>query len=228
MSESSAGDTPKFPKHVPLVVIVSGPAGAGKTSLVNNLLESSDRFMRAVTCTCRPPRKGEVDGEDYHFLDENGFQQRLARGEFIENAKVYGYDYGMPLENFRRAFRQGKDLVINIDVQGAGTIRKRAKKLSLGELGSAAAKDAALADVLLSVFIMPPSMKELERRLKKRGTDDHETIQRRLAVVREEMKRWMEYDYALVSGSLADDLERIKAIVASERLRARRLALFAK
>lgn len=209
-----------------MVLIISGPAGAGKTSLVNGLLASTDQFVRAITCTCRPPRPGEVDGVDYCFLSPDEFQRRLKAGEFLENAKVYGYDYGMPLQNITNAFQRNKDLVINIDVQGAATIRKRARETSMQKLGSAVAKDAMLSEILTSVFIVPPSMTELEKRLKKRGTDDEATIQKRLAVVRQEMQRWTEYDYVIVSGTLSEDLQRLQSIVSGERLRTRRLALF--
>lgn len=218
--------TPPFPAHVPLVLIVSGPAGAGKTSVVKGLLESSDKFMRAITCTCRPPRRGEVDGVDYHFQTPDEFGHKLRAGEFLEHAKVYGFDYGMPASNLKRAIELGKDLVINIDVQGAATIRKRAAVLSLSGFGAPVNPAATLSEIVVSVFIMPPSLQELEKRLKKRGTEDEETIRKRLAVVREEMKRWPEYDYVLVSGSLQDDQRRMQAIVAAERMKVNRLELF--
>lgn len=223
---STEAGTPQFPSHVPLVLIVSGPAGAGKTSLVNSLLASSDQFIRAITCTCRPPRPGEINGVDYHFLTTGEFQQKLKANEFLENAKVYGYDYGMPSENVTHALRQGKDLVINIDVQGAATIRKRAREMTLDSLGSTAAKRASLSELIVSVFIMPASMTMLENRLKKRGTDDETTIKRRLAVVREEMHRWFEYDYVIVSGALSQDLQRLQGIITAERMRTKRLELF--
>lgn len=218
--------TPQFPTHVPLVLIVSGPAGAGKTSVVTRLLESSDKFMRAITCTCRPPRRGEVDGVDYHFLTPDDFGHRLRAGEFLEHAKVYGFDYGMPSSNLKQAIEDRKDLVINIDVQGAATIRKRSGVLSLSGFGAPVNPAATLSEIVASVFIMPPSLQELEKRLKKRGTDDEATIQQRLAVVREEMKRWREYDYVLVSGTVEEDRQRMLAIVAAERMKVKRLELF--
>ena len=222
---SAEPGTPQFPQHVPLVVIVSGPAGAGKTSLVNALLANSSQFMRAITCTCRPPRPGEINGVDYHFLTAEEFQRKWKAGEFLENAKVYGYDYGMPSQNVSDALREGKDLAINIDVQGAATIRRRAREMTLDSLGSTVAKRASLSELIVSVFIMPASMTILESRLKKRGTDDEATIKRRLAAVREEMHRWFEYDYVIVSGALSEDLQRLQGIIAAERMRTKRLEL---
>jgi guanylate kinase len=219
-------DTPQFPNYVPLVLIVSGPSGAGKTSLVNSLLTNSDRFIRAITSTCRAPRPGEINGVDYHFLTPEEFQRRLKADEFLEHARVFGNDYGMPKQNIALAFEQRKDLAINIDVQGAATIRSHAKKLKLKALGCDTDSDATLADILLSVFLMPASVQQLEERLKKRKTDDEATIQHRLSVALHEMQRWKEYDFVIVSGPLSEDLRQLQGIITAERLCAKRLAAF--
>jgi guanylate kinase len=215
--------TPQFPAHIPLVLIVSGPAGAGKTSLVNSLVANSDQFIRAITCTTRPPRRGEINGVDYHFLSPEDYRRRLDAGDFIEHAQVYGKLYGTPKQNITIAFEQQKDLVINIDVQGASTIRQRAKEVKLKDLGCSRAGSAMLAEIVVSVFLMPVSISQLQDRLRGRGTDDAETIQRRLDAVPQEMERWPEYDYVIVSGPLAEDLRQLQAIIAAERLRTKRL-----
>jgi len=220
---NSPSETPKLPRYVPLVLIVSGPAGAGKTSLVNCLLASSDGFVRAITCTCRPPRKGEINGVDYHFLSPEEFQKRLADGDFLEHARVYGFDYGMPKQNITSALEQQADLAINIDVQGAATIRRRASELPLKSLGYEGAGDSTLADILVTVFLMPVAIIDLQNRLKKRGTDSETTIQARLTAVSQEMQRWQEYDYVIVSGVLSDDLRKLQNIIAAERMRTGRL-----
>src|SRR5207249_319764 len=169
------------------------------------------------------PRKDEINGVDYHFLTTEEFERRLKAGDFLEHAVVYGKHYGMPKQNVTAAIAQGKDLAINIDVQGASTIRNRAKELKLKDLGFESAGDASLSDILVSVFVMPASRTQLEERLKKRGTDDAATIQRRLAAVRQEMQRWTEYDYVITSGALFEDLRQLQGILTAERLRTKRL-----
>jgi guanylate kinase len=206
-----------------LVIIISGPAGAGKTSVCDELLRHAPQFTRLVTCTSRAPRGNEVNGRDYHFLTDEEFQRRIKAGEFLEHAQVYGRWYGSPLSGVAEGLRAKKDLVLNIDVQGAATIRERAAQIALSSLGVSCGRARTLGDMLVSVFIMPPSIELLEARLKKRGTDDAATIQKRLAIVREEMKRWTEYDYVIVTGKLQDDYDRLKAIVDAERMRAARL-----
>jgi guanylate kinase len=206
-----------------LVIIISGPAGAGKTSVCEELLRSSDKFTRLVTCTSREPRRGEVDGRDYHFLTDEEFERRIQAGKFLEYAQVYGRWYGSLLSGVTDILTAGKHLVLNIDVQGAASIRGRAAHISLESLGVRDERAQTLRDLIVSVFIMPPSIELLEQRLKKRGTDDTATIEKRLKVVREEMKRWTEYDYVIVTGKLEDDFEQLNAIITAEQLKASRL-----
>jgi guanylate kinase len=206
-----------------LVIIISGPAGAGKTSVCERLLRSSDKFQRLITCTSREPRRGEVDGRDYYFLSDEEFERRIQAGQFLEYAQVYGRWYGSLLSGVTEILKAGRHAVLNIDVQGAASIRGRAAHLSLESLGLRDERAQTLRDLIVSVFLMPPSIELLEQRLKKRGTDDAPTIQKRLQVVREEMKRWSEYDYVIVTGRLEDDFMQLNAIITAEQLKAARL-----
>jgi len=187
----------------PLVFIVSGPSGSGKSTLVAKMLDVPGT-MFSISCTTRPPRTTESAGKWYDFISEAEFDRRVSQGEFLEHARVFGkHQYGTPRRSLEEAHRKGLDLVLEIDVQGADQVRKNLP--------------AAIA-----IFILPPARQELERRLRARGLDSADEINRRLDRARQEMQRYTEYDFLVVN----DDVERagreIQAItVASRCLRSR-------
>lgn len=194
----------------PLLIVISAPSGGGKTTLCKQLLAASPGVTRAITCTTRPPRPGERDGIDYYFLDEATFGRRLQADEFIEHATVYGYSYGVLKAELLAKLDQGKDVLLQVDVQGAATIRAKARP------------EPRLNRALVTVFLTPPTLAELERRLRTRAQDTPEVIQTRLCVARSEIARWHEFDYLLISTSPEEDLRRMLAIVEAEKLRAYR------
>src|SRR5882762_5304250 len=191
----------------PLLVLISAPSGGGKTTICQQLLAAQPQMTRAVTCTTRPPRSGERDGVDYYFLDAASFLKRVQAGNFLEHATVYGNSYGTLKSEVLGKLRQGKDVLLSVDVQGAATIRERALE------------DAELKRALVSVFLTPPSLAVLEERLRKRGTDSAAVIQKRLAVARQEVSQWRNFDYLLVSTTISEDLRRMQAIIEAEKMR---------
>jgi len=191
----------------PLLVVVSAPSGGGKTTLCQQLLATNPNVIRAVTCTTRPPREGERDGVDYYFLDAATFLRRVQAGNFLEHATVYGNSYGTLKSEVVGKLRLGKDVVLNIDVQGAATIRAKA-----GE-------DPELDAALVTVFLTPPSLAILEKRLRKRGADSETAIQKRLSVARQEIAQWKNFDYLLISTTIPEDLRRMQAILEAEKMR---------
>ncbi len=195
----------------PLLVLISAPSGGGKTTLCEKLLEARPDMTRAITCTTRSPREGERDGEAYYFLDAASFLKRVQAGHFLEHATVYGNSYGTLKAEVLGKLRQSKDVLLNVDVQGATTIRERSTQ------------DPELRAALVTVFLTPPSLRTLEGRLRKRGTDSATVIQKRLSVARQEIAQWKHFDYLLLSGSIADDLRRMLAIVEAEKLRSSRV-----
>jgi len=194
----------------PLLVLISAPSGGGKTTLSKKLLEAKPQMSRAVTCTTRLPREGEQDGVDYYFLDAGSFLKRVQAGNFLEHATVYGNSYGTLKSEVVEKLRHGLDVLLNVDVQGAATIRDRSQE------------DPELQRALISVFLTPPSIEILERRLRKRGTDSDAVIRKRLGVVRQEIAQWKNFDYLLISDSIKEDLRRMQAIIEAEKLRAAR------
>jgi len=191
----------------PLLVVVSAPSGGGKTTLCEQLLAKHPNMTRAVTCTTREPRKGEVDGEDYYFLDATNFLKRVQAGNFLEHATVYGNSYGILKSEVLSKLRQGKDVLLNIDVQGAATVRERA-----GE-------DEELKKALVTVFLTTATIEELEKRLKKRGQDSPANIQKRLSVAKQEIGQWKNFDYLVISTTIAEDLRRMEAVIEAEKMR---------
>lgn len=196
-----------------ILLLLSAPSGAGKTTLCQELLKRRAGLTRVVTCTTRPPRAGERDGVDYHFLDAASFAQKLAAGEFLEHATVYGHGYGTLRREVQDRLASGRDVLLNVDVQGAAAIRARARE------------EAWLGRALVTVFLTPPSVHELEARLRRRGTESEPVIQRRLAMARTEIARWREFDYLILSGTIAEDVMRLEAILEAEKLRTLRQKL---
>jgi len=190
-----------------LLIVISAPSGGGKTTLCEQLLEHESNTVRAITCTTRDPREGEKDGVDYYFLDAQTFLKRVQAGNFLEHATVYGNSYGTLKSEVLGKLRQGKDVLLSIDVQGAATIRDRAEE------------DAELKRALLTIFLAPPSLEVLEKRLRKRGKDSPAVIQKRLAVARQEIAQWKNFDYLMVSSTIPEDLRRMQSIMIAEKLR---------
>jgi len=196
----------------PLLILISAPSGAGKTTLVHLLLAAQPHMTRAVTCTTREPRAGEKDGVDYHFFSAEEFLKRLQAGNFIEHATVYGNSYGILKSELLGKLREGKDVLLNVDVQGAATIREQAET------------EPELRRALVTIFLTPPSVAVLAERLQKRGADAEPVIQKRLAVARQEISQWKNFDYLLISGTKQEDLRRTLAVIESEKMRSARSA----
>lgn len=182
----SSDDGPRRKGHRGLLLVVSSPSGAGKTTLCNRLRAEYPEISFSVSHTTRPPRAGEVDGREYHFVDKQTFQEMIARDEFAEYAMVHGNMYGTGADEVRRALDLGQDLLFDIDYQGGRQLRQR------------------FPDDVVLVFILPPSIQELERRLHSRGTDAPEVIAKRLRVARSELEHYDEYDFLIMN----DDIER--------------------
>lgn len=196
-----------MPTTSPLLILISAPSGGGKTTLCHQLLAACPGITRAITCTTRPPRPGEQDGVDYYFLDASSFLKRVQAGNFLEHATVFGHSYGTLKAEVLGKLRQGHDVLLNVDVQGAATIREKAQT------------DPELKNALFTVFLTPPSFAILEERLKKRGTDSPAVVQKRLGVAHQEIAQWKNFDYLLISASIQEDLRRMLAIVEAEKMR---------
>jgi guanylate kinase len=194
----------------PLLVVVSAPSGAGKTTLCQRALAARPTLTRAITCTTREPRPGEVNGVDYHFLDASSFLKRVQAGHFLEHATVYGNSYGTLIFEVTSRLRDGRDVLLNVDVQGAAAIRERA------------VIEPELKRALVTVFLTPPTFAVLEERLRKRALDSPQVIQKRLSVARQEIAQWRHFDYLLLSASIEEDLERFLRIIDTERMRTSR------
>ncbi len=196
----------------PMLVLISAPSGGGKTTLCRQLLSARPDLTRAITCTTRAPRPGERDGVDYHFLDPADFARWVEAGSFLEHATVYGHRYGTLKSEVLGRLREGRHVLLNVDVQGAASIR------------ACAEADPELGRALVSVFLVPPSMAILEQRLRNRGTDAPDVIETRLSVARQEVAQWKSFDYLLVSDSIQQDLRRMLAILEAEQMRSIRAA----
>jgi guanylate kinase len=191
-----------------ILFVVSAPSGAGKTTLVERIRRTPNLFY-SVSCTTRTPRAGEIDRQDYRFLSDADFRERVAKGDFVEHAQVHGDHYGTLREPIVTNLETGKDVLIDIDTQGAAVIRN--------------CGDPLIRDALADVFIMPPDLEELRKRLLKRGTETAQQIDSRLATAAREMEHWRDYRYTIISGSVEEDLQRFRQIMEAESYLSRRL-----
>lgn len=197
-------------KPAPLLILISAPSGGGKTTLCEMLLAARPDMTRAVTCTTRAPRPGEQDGVDYYFLKPEDFLRRVQSGNFLEHAQVFGNSYGLLKSELLGKLRTGKDVLLNVDVQGAATIR------------AAAEEEPELQRALVTVFLTTPSLEILEARLKNRNADDPSVIKKRLASAKQEVAQWKNFDYLVISTSKSEDLRRTLAVVEAEKMRVAR------
>ena len=184
-----------------LLIILSSPSGAGKSTLAKRLRAWDNTIRFSVSATTREPRPGEINGQDYHFIDEAAFKRMVADREMLEHAHVFGNFYGSPLGPVQEAIEQGCDVLFDIDWQGAQQI-----------------KNSVLGQSVMSVFILPPSIAELRRRLEGRGQDDETVIAKRMRKSWDEISRWSEYDYVLVNDDLEKTDERLKTIIEATRM----------
>jgi guanylate kinase len=191
-----------------ILYLVSGPSGSGKSTLCRRIAAEGEAEF-SVSCTTRQPRFGETHGKEYFFLAEDEFAARIEAGEFLEHALVHGNRYGTLRSEVVGRLEAGTDVVMDIDVQGAGQVRSNS--------------DPAIQRALVDLFVMPPDEVELERRLRGRGTDSDEVIALRLKNAIEEMSHWREYRYRLVSGTAEEDYARFKTLLIAERMRVSRL-----
>jgi len=184
-----------------LLFIITAPSGAGKSSLIDALLKDDPRLKLSVSYTTRAPRPGEMNGREYHFVDEKAFIAMLQRGEFLESAEVHGYRYGTSQAVIREALARGEDLVLEIDWQGAQQVRRLLP--------------------CVGVFILPPSVAELERRMRARGQDSDEVIRRRMSSAEEEISHAPEFNYAIINKDFDEAKRDLQAIIRVERLKPR-------
>ncbi len=187
-----------------LMLVLSSPSGAGKTTLSRQLLENDSHIQLSVSCTTRGKRPGETDGVDYNFIDAATFRSMIDRGEFLEHARVFDHYYGTPSPPVEAALSSGRDMLFDIDWQGTQQLKEKGR------------------DDLVTVFILPPSTRDLERRLISRAQDSAEVVARRMAKAADEMSHWAEYDYAIINRDIATSLMQLKAILTAERLKRER------
>ena len=185
-----------------VLVILSSPSGAGKTSIARALVEENKSFLFSVSATTRKSRPGEVNGREYHFLTVDEFREKINDGQFLEHAKVFGNLYGTPLEPVMDSINDGKDLIFDVDWQGGKQIRS-----------------SSLSKFVISIFILPPSIKALQERLMARAQDSSETVKDRMTESIGEIMHWKEYDYVIVNINFEQTLHEVKSIITSEKLR---------
>ncbi|MDB5489350.1 MAG: Guanylate kinase [Reyranella sp.] len=187
-----------------LMLVLSSPSGAGKTTLSRQLLENDSHIQLSVSCTTRGKRPGEKDGVDYRFIDTATFQGMIERGEFLEHARVFDHYYGTPSPPVEDALSDGRDMLFDIDWQGTQQLKEKGR------------------EDLVTVFILPPSTRDLERRLVTRAQDSPEVVQKRMAKAADEMSHWPEYDYVIINRDIATSLTQLKSILTAERLKRER------
>ncbi len=182
-----------------LLIVLSSPSGAGKSTISRMLLEADPQITMSISATTRPMRPGERENVDYHFVDDAQFDAMIAAGDFVEWAHVFGYRYGTPKAPVKAALKDGRDILFDIDWQGARQL------------------EPDFGEHLVTIFLLPPSMDELERRLRARDTDSEEVIADRMRRAADEIDHWAEYEYVLVNRDMDGCLDQVRAIVAAER-----------
>lgn len=183
------------------MLVLSSPSGAGKSTISRALLEKHPDLTMSISATTRPMRPGEVDGKDYYFIDKVKFEGMVAEGEFLEHAQVFDNYYGTPRPPVVDALEQGKDVLFDVDWQGTQQLRQNAR------------------DDLASIFILPPSVEELERRLYARAQDPEDVVKKRMAKATSEMSHWAEYDYIIINEAIEHSVREAEAILSAERLK---------
>ena len=194
-----------------ILFLLSAPSGAGKTTVCRRLLSANRNLTRIVTCTTRPPREGETNGVDYHFLRREEFEDKA--GAFLESAEVHGHRYGTLKSGVLQKVEGGRDVLLNIDVQGAALLRRRAEA------------ESWLRQCLVTVFLTPSSFAELDRRLRKRGSEAESDVHKRLAAAKRELAASEAFDYLVISESMEEDRRRMQIILEAEKMRRRRTRL---
>ncbi|NOU35933.1 MAG: guanylate kinase [Kiritimatiellaceae bacterium] len=194
-------------KNKPLLLVISAPSGAGKSSLCNRLIENVPGMVYSISCTTRPPRGAEQNGVHYHFLSDAEFSARIAAGEFLEHALVHGNRYGTLKQTVVDALAQGRDIIMDIDVQGADQIRRACAAMN---------DEDVIRRSFVDIFIAPPSMEELRRRLCGRATDSAEVIEKRMLVAADEMKQQADYQYVVINDDFEKAADELSAIIARE------------
>jgi guanylate kinase len=182
------------------MLVLSSPSGAGKTTLARMLLDADTGVVMSVSATTRPARPNEIDGRDYHFISAEEFERRVAEDAFLEHATVFGHRYGTPKSPVIEALSSGRDVLFDIDWQGTQQLKQQ-------------------RDDVVSVFVLPPSREELERRLRARAQDSQEVVARRMSKANDEMSHWAEYDYVVVNHEMNAALTQVRTILAAERLK---------
>jgi guanylate kinase len=184
-----------------LLIVLSSPSGAGKTTISRMLMDADPEIAMSISATTRPRRPGETDDVDYHFVDDAEFDRMVAAGDFVEWAHVFGYRYGTPKAPVKRALREGRDILFDIDWQGARQL------------------EPDFREHLVTIFLLPPSMAELERRLRERDTDSEEVIAERMRRAADEINHWAEYEFVLINRDTNECLKQVQAILEAERLK---------
>jgi len=192
---------PQKPTRRGLLIVLSSPSGAGKSTISRMLLESDTEISMSVSATTRPPRPNEIDGTHYHFVSDEEFERMVDEGEFAEWAYVFDHRYGSPKDPIKDALKVGRDILFDIDWQGTQQLR------------------SAFGTELVRIFILPPSMEELERRLRARGTDSEDVIEGRMRRAAGEIGHWAEYDYVLINDDMEQCLSEVRAIITAERMK---------
>ena len=193
-----------------ILLLLSGPAGSGKSTLLRRAMSEDRNLVFSISCTTRSPREGETDGQDYHFLSDDEFLKRVENNEFLEHAEVHKWRYGTLSNAVVDILNKGKDVIMDIDVQGADQVR--------------ASKDPVISDALVDVFLKTSDTTELEKRLRGRDSEDEDTFQLRMQTAVDEIKRWRDYTYCILSGNHEEDFKVLSSILVAERMRVSRMA----